>query len=109
MTIKASTGIVANAYDSLPSFRKDDYFHFKPDSTYEFNDNRDTIPGKNSRILDAGIWKLDQKETLLEMHSDIFNTTYNPARILELTSSKLSLERTHPGDGSVTIITYKPL
>jgi hypothetical protein len=109
MTIKTSNGILSNEYDSLPSFRKDDYFLFKTDSTYELNDNKDTMPGKNSRILDAGTWKLDQKETTLEMHSDIFNTTYNPARVLELTSSKFSLERTHPGDGSVTIITYKPL
>ena len=109
MVVKTSNGTPTNEYDSLPSFRKDDYFLFKPDSTYEFNDNRDTVPGKNSRILDAGTWKLDQKETVLDMHSDQFNTTYNPARILELNSSKLSLERTHPGDGTVTVTTYKPL
>jgi hypothetical protein len=109
MSVKAANGILTNEYDSLPSFRKDDYFVFKPDSTYQFNDNTDTMPGKNSRILDVGIWKLDQKETVLEMHSDMFNTSYNPARILELSSSKLSLERRHPGDGSVTITTYKSL
>jgi len=109
MSIKTANGNLTNQYDSLPSFRKDDYFVFKPDSTYEFNDNTDTIPGKNSRILDAGIWKLDQKETVLEMHSDLFNSTYNPARILELSTSKLSLERIHPGDGSVTVTTYKSL
>ena len=109
MSIQTANGMLTNQYDSLPSFRKDDFFVFKPDSTYEFNDNIDTMPGKNSKILDAGIWKLDQKETVLEMHSDMFNTTYNPARILELTSSKLSLQRTHPGDGSVTTTTYKSL
>lgn len=109
MSIKTANGILTNAYDSLPSFRKDDYFVFKPDSTYGFNDNTDTMPGKNSRILDAGTWKLDQKETVLEMHSDMLNTIYNPARILELSSSKLSLERIHPGDGSVTTTTYKSL
>ena len=109
MSIKTANGISTNTYDSLPSFRKDDYFVFKTDSTYEFNDNTDTMPGKNSKIIDAGIWKLDQKETVLEMHSDMFNTTYNPARLVELSNSKLSLERIHPGDGSVTTTTYKAL
>ena len=73
------------------------------------NDNMDTMPGKNSKLLDAGIWKLKNNESVLEMVSDLFNTTYNPARILELNSSKLSLERTHPGDGTVTVTTYKSL
>lgn len=109
MSIKTMNGAVTNKYDSLPSFQKDDYFIFKPDSTYEFNDNLDTMPGKHSKILDAGKWKLENKETVLEMHSDVFNTTYNPARILELSSAKLSLERTHPGDGTVTVTSYKSL
>lgn len=109
MSVKTADGIFTNKYDSLPSFRKDDYFLFKPDSTYEFNDNIDTMPGKNSKILDAGIWKLDSKQTQLEMHSDLYNTTYNPARIIELNTTKLILERTHPGDGSVTVTTYKSL
>jgi hypothetical protein len=109
MSLKAANGITTNEYDSLPSYRKDDYFLFKPDSTYEFNDNTDTMPGKHSRILDAGSWKFKNRQTLLEMHSDVYNTTYNDARIMELSSGRLSLERTHPGDGTVTITTYKPL
>ena len=109
MLIKSTNGMLTNKYDSLPSFGKDDYLIFKPDSTYEYNDNLDTMPGKSSKILDAGIWKLEDKETVLKMHSDLFNTTYNPARILELSNSQLSLERTHPGDGTVTITTYKSL
>jgi hypothetical protein len=109
MSLKAANGITTNEYDSLPSYRKDDYFLFKPDSTYEFNDNTDTMPGKHSRILDVGSWKFKNRQTLLEMHSDVYNTTYNDARIMELSSGRLSLERTHPGDGTVTITTYKPL
>ncbi len=109
MSLKAAGGVFTNVYDSLPSFRKDDYFVFKPDSTYEFNDNTDTMPGKNSRILDVGTWRLDEKQLQLEMHSDLYNTTYNPAKILELSTTNLSLERTHPGDGSITVTTYKAL
>src|SRR5215211_2193639 len=92
MSVTTTNGTTTNEFDSLPSFRKDDYFLFKPDSTYEFNDNTDTVPGKNSRILDAGVWNLDSKQTQLEMHSDLYNTTYTTAKILELTTTKLSLE-----------------
>ena len=109
MSSKTAGGAFTNEFDSLPSFRKDDYFVFKPDSTYEFNDNMDTMPGKNSKILDVGTWKLDEKELKLEMHSDLYNITYNPAKILELSTSNLSLERTHPGDGSITLTSYKAL
>jgi hypothetical protein len=109
MTVRTANGLVSRDYDSLPSYRKDDYFLFKHDSTYEFNDNIDTMPGKHSRILDAGIWQLNSSQTHLEMKSNVFNTTYTPARIVELSASKLSLERTHPGDGSVTTTSYKPI
>ena len=107
MTVKLANGTTRNEYDSLPLFRKDDYFFFRADSTYELNDNIDTMPGKNSKILDAGVWSMDNKDTRLNMHSDLLNTNYTPARILELTNTTLSLERSHPGDGSVTITNYR--
>ena len=107
MSVKTANGKLTNEYDSLPSYRKDDFFFFKQDSTYEFNDHIDTMPGKHSKILDAGTWKLDRRQTQLEMQSDVYNTTYNPARIIELSANKLSLQRMHPGDGSVTVTTYK--
>ena len=99
-------GIVVNEYDSLPSYRKDDYFIFRPDSTYEFNDNADTMPGNTSSILDIGTWTFNEKQMELGMHSDQYNSTYNPAKILELTTTNLSLQRTHPGDGSITVTNY---
>ena len=104
-----TSGLIVNEFDSLPSYRKDDYFIFRPDSTYEFNDNIDTMPGNNSKILDIGTWRFNEKEMELEMHSDQFNTTYTPAKVLELSTTNLSLQRTHPGDGSVTVTTYKAL
>jgi hypothetical protein len=109
MTVRTAGGVLSNEYDSLPPYRKDDYFLFRPDSTYEFNDHIDTMPGKHSKILDTGTWRLDSRQTHLEMRSDMFNTTYNPATIIELSTNRLSLERVHPGDGSVTTTTYKPL
>lgn len=107
MSVKVPNGLLTEKFDSLPSYRKDDYFLFRHDSTYEFNDHLDTMPGKHSKILDAGTWSLDNRQTHLGMESDVFNTRYTPARIIELSTSKLSLERIHPGDGSVTITTYK--
>ena len=109
MTMKIANEPFSNRYDSLPSFRRDDYFLFNPDSTYELNDNKDTIPGKNSKILDAGTWILDRTNTNLQMHSTVFNTTYTPAKIIQLNTTTLSLERTQTGDGSVTVTTYKAL
>lgn len=104
-----TAGISIDRYDSLPAYRKDDYFLFRPDSTYEFNDNTDTMPGSNSKILDVGTWRLDEKEMELEMHSDQYNTTYNPAKVQELSNTTLSLRRIHPGDSSITVTTYKAL
>lgn len=104
---KTAGGPFSNKYDSLPSFRKDDYFLFHADSTYELNDHLDTMPGKNSKVLDAGVWRINAAQTHIEMHSDVFNADYNPARIVELTNTRLSLERVHPGDGSITVTTYK--
>lgn len=109
ITVKSGMGVSFNGYDSLPSYRKDDYIFFRGDATYEVNDHIDTMPGKHSRILDTGTWQLDSRQTYLKMMSDMFNTQYNPARIIELNSDRLSLERTHPGDGSVTTTTYKSL
>ena len=109
LSVKTTNGNTTNEYDSLPSFSKDDYFLFRADSTYQFNDNLDTMPGKNSKILDAGTWQLNNKQTHLEMHSDVFNTSYTTARILELGSTKLSIERTDTGNGSVTVTTFKAL
>ncbi|MGZ5133742.1 MAG: hypothetical protein ACXWCG_01275 [Flavitalea sp.] len=109
MSIQTNNGLLTNTYDSLPSFRRDDYFLFKRDSTYELNDHIDTMQGKNSKILDAGVWKINNTRAYMEMQSDLYNTTYTPARIVESTATKLTLERIHPGDSSVTVTSYIPL
>ena len=107
ITTGSANGVSVNKFDSLPAYSKDDYFLFKADSTFELNDNIDTMPGsKHSRILDEGTWELTSSGDL-DMHSDVFNSDYTRAKILELDSKVLRLERRHPGDGSVTTTSYK--
>ena len=107
LKMKTDSGtVIEDAYAPLPSFRKDDYLLFLPDSTYEFNDNIVLRADTSSKILDAGRWKLIDGGKAISMHSEIYSTTYNPAMILELNSSKLFLETQYP-DGSVVWTTFK--
>lgn len=96
---------VVNAYDSLPAFRKDDYLLFRPDSTYEYNDNVQLRPGASSGILDAGEWKLIRENKTLELFSTFYTKTYPLFDIIELTDSKLEMETKSQGDGSVVRMT----
>ena len=87
-------------YTGLPEYRKDDYFIFNADSTYELNDNvllsADTI----SSIIDAGTWALTENGNRLELYSNFFNVTYEPAMIRVLTNDELYIERIYPSDRS---------
>lgn len=107
MKIKTDSGtVIDDAFITLPAYRKDDYVIFLPDSIYEYNDNLILRADTSSKILDAGRWKFIQNGNAIEMHSEVYNTTYNPALVLELSSTKLYLE-THYPDGSVVWTTFK--
>ena len=97
----------SDEYQLLPAYEKDNYYLFRSDSTYEYNDNVNTRPELSSKILDAGTWKLINGNTNLELHSTIFATTYNPSKIIELSENKLSLQTDYPGDHSTVWMTYK--
>jgi hypothetical protein len=106
LKIKTDSGtVIEDAFAPLPAYRKDDYLLFFPDSTYEYNDNMILRADTSSKILDAGRWHLIDGGHAISMHSEIYSTTYNPARILELNSSKLFLETRYP-DGSVVWTTF---
>lgn len=95
-----SNGNETDLYSSLQEYAKDDYFLFKADSTYELNDNVLLRADSVSLIIDAGRWELSSDGSHLEMYSNVFNTEYEPARIVELNSAELLLERSYPGDRS---------
>ena len=94
-------------FAALPAYEKDDYFIFKPDSTYEYNDNIITRPDASSKILDAGRWELLNDGKFIQLKSTVFTTKYHPSEIKEFTETKLYLETRYPGDGSVIWKTYK--
>jgi len=107
-TTKNQNGSTTDEFSLMPASEKDDYYYFKADSTYEYNDNMETKTGVVSKILDAGTWRLINGDTYLELHSSIYNTTTNPSKIKELTENKLFLETEYPGDHTVVWVTYKP-
>ena len=106
LTTKSANGqTVINGYDSLPSYRKDDYLLFRADSTYEYNDNVEMRPGVPSPILDAGEWKLIQDNKALELFSTFYTKSYPLFNIIELTETKLEMETKSESDGSIVRMT----
>ena len=97
---------IKDDFAALPGYEKDDYFIFKPDSTYEYNDNVIARPDASSKILDAGKWELLNGGKQIQLKSTVFTTKYPPSEIKEFTETKLFLETRYPGDGSVIWKTY---
>jgi hypothetical protein len=92
---------------NLPEYRKDDFFIFNPDSTYELNDNLILRSDTTEIIIDAGKWELSDGNNYLQMHSYIFTTTYYPALIKELTENSLMLETYYATDSSTVTTRYR--
>jgi hypothetical protein len=103
-----SSAPIINDYDSLPDYDKDNYYLFREDSTYEYNDNAVIQPDSTSPILDTGRWEFTDNGNYLQLHSDVYTRSYNPSLIKELTETKLYLETKYPGDGSIIWTTYAP-
>lgn len=102
-----SAGNEKDIYSGLDDYQKDDYYIFNADSTYELSDNISVRNDTVSNIIDAGTWKLIQNDSHLEMRSNIFATTYQPALIKELTGTSLFLETTFVSDRSVIRTWYR--
>ena len=104
-----STGKSENLYPTLPSFRKDDYYLFKQDSSYEVNDYLELRSYTTELIIDAGRWELTNNNSVLQLHSNMYTTTYEPATIQELSASTLATETKYPGDRSIVRTRYRSL
>lgn len=91
----------------IEDYKKDDYFLFKPDSTYELNDNIELRYDTASVIIDAGKWVLSADGTELLRHSDVFTRTYSPAVIKEITDTSLLLESNFDTDNSKILTRYR--
>lgn len=108
MTGKLANGsIVGEQIGSLPDHKKDDYWYFKQDLSFELNDNMNKRPGTSSAILEKGTWKLINSDTYLDLRSADPGTTYFPTKILELSAAQMKWESTDPSDGTVIYTTYK--
>ena len=92
--VKSPQGLVIrDEYVLLPEFRKDDYYLFRADSTFELNDNVSRDPIATSPVLASGNWNLIKSEQFLKLE-----TTYNPyfqdsIKIASLTESSLTVEK----------------
>lgn len=109
MTGKLANGTtVGEQVGSLPDYSKDDYWYFKSDLTFEFNDNANRRPGSISAILDKGTWKLLNSDTYIEIKSIDPGTSYFPTKMVEVTSIQMKWESTDPSTGNIIYTTYKP-
>ncbi len=97
---------VLDLMQDVENFKLDDYFFFRPDSTYELNDNLLLRNDTATRIIDAGKWELSDDAQLLR-HSDTYTTTYHPATIKEITDSTLFLETRFESDRSAIQTKYR--
>ena len=102
-----SNGVEKDIFTPLPEYRKDDYFQFNADSSYEFNDNVELRSDSVSPIIDAGKWAFTRGGTYLELYSSFFNTTYEPALVQTLSDTELFLERRYTSDRSIIRTRYR--
>lgn len=91
----------------LPDFQQDDFLLFNPDSTYELNDNNLLRPDSVSKIIDAGKWMLGPSGNELLRESSVYNSTYAPATIKELTETVLYIETYSESDRSYIRTRYR--
>ncbi len=109
MTGKLANGsMVTEQIGLLPEYKKDDYWFFKPDLTFEFNDNSNKRPGSTISVLDQGTWRLVNGDSYIELKSNSPATSYFPTKVLEITSAQMKWESTDPADGTIIYTTYKP-
>lgn len=101
-----SNGNEKDLFSALPPYRKDDYLLFNNDSTYELNDNLELDEDSLSTIIDAGRWALTQNGTYLELHSNLLNSSYEPALIKEISDNMLYVERKYTSDNSIVRTRY---
>ena len=102
-SLNNQTDLLANT----EAFKKDDYFLFKPDSTYELNDNLVLRYDTASVIIDAGRWELSPDQEEIIRISNVFTTEYPPATIKEITDTSLFLESRFEGDNSIIRSRYR--
>lgn len=103
---KLSDGtVVPDDFSGLPDNKKDDYYFFKANLTYEINENTLLRPGSTTPIFDAGTWRLLNSDEYLEMTSNDSNTSFGVIKIIKLTETVL--ETRQEGDGDVFNVSFK--
>lgn len=112
---KLSNGtIFPDEYTGLPAYMKDDYWYFKSDLTYTYNDNTVKRPGNLNDIMDFGTWSLINGDLYIQLISTApqppgSTITYFPTKFLQLTSTTLKWESTDPSAGTIIWSTYTPI
>ena len=104
--VKSPQGIVIrDEYSLLPPYRKDDYFFFRADSTFELNDNAAKDPGVQGNILSSGTWDVIMKEQFLRLKEQRSNLFPDSIKISSINETNLTIER--PVADGVQFISYK--
>lgn len=102
---KLSNGtVIPDDYSGLPSYKKDDYYFFKSDFTFTYNDNIDKRPGASSTILEDGTWQLSNGDKDLQMSGS--GASYFPTKIISISSKELIIESYDSSSGSTIQVTY---
>jgi hypothetical protein len=98
----AGTTTLVDDFSRLPDYSKDDYFLFKSNLTYEYNDNSLRNPDWPTQIINDGTWQLQNSDEYLILDSYDSTWVYSPTRITKITETELKTETEDQGNISYT-------
>lgn len=85
--------VLRDEYTFLPDYRKDDYFFFRADSTFELNDNVVKDPIAPGAVLANGTWNLLSSEQFLKLRSETGTVFQDSVKISSINDNTLLIER----------------
>jgi hypothetical protein len=95
-----------DVFSSLPEYKKDDYWLFRADGTYEINDNLKLRPGVLTSFIDAGTWKFYSFKEYFQLTSLNPDVRYSLSRIVSLSENELKIEM--ESEGKIQYFTMSP-
>lgn len=95
-----------DVFSSLPEYKKDDYWLFRADGSYEINDNEKLRPDILTSFIDAGTWKFYSLKEYLQLTSLNPDIRYPLIRIISLSENEFKIEM--ESEGKIQYVTMSP-
>lgn len=93
MYVKSPEGtIIRDNLALFPDYRKDDYYLFRADSSFELNDHVNLQPGSLSPVIDSGSWTFTNQDQFIVMSGGSELPNLSPLKINVITQTDLTLQ-----------------